>query len=106
MPIHSKAEALRRTRHNASKAGFGREFQVIIDKERCKGCGFCVKFCPKGVLKLSSSLNSIGYYPAMVESPEKCKGCGICSRDVCPESVIELYKLLKEESNEKVNDRQ
>ena len=40
---------------------------VYIDKERCKGCGFCVDFCPREVLKMSSELNPKGYYPAVVD---------------------------------------
>lgn len=79
------------------------KFQVVIDQERCKECGFCVKFCPKGVLKLSSSFNSKSYHPAMVESPEKCKGCKICTL-MCPEAAIEIYKL-EEGPDEEINDR-
>lgn len=93
MPIHSKAKVFRRTRHNASKAGFGREFEVRIDQERCKGCEYCVFFCPQEVLKIDmKSFNSSGYHPAMVKNPDKCKGCAICAREMCPEATIEIYR--------------
>ena len=36
---------------------------VTINVERCKGCGFCVEFCPTNVLALSSAFNSKGYHP-------------------------------------------
>ena len=40
--------------------------QVAITVERCKGCGFCVEFCPTHVLALSSAFNSKGYHPPHV----------------------------------------
>jgi len=27
--------------------------KVLINKERCKGCGYCVEFCPRGALMMS-----------------------------------------------------
>ena len=39
---------------------------VAITVEHCKGCGFCVEFCPTHVLALSSAYNSKGYHPPNV----------------------------------------
>ena len=35
--------------------------QVTIRAESCKSCGYCVKFCPKGVLAVGHEVNSKGY---------------------------------------------
>ena len=32
--------------------------EVIIIPERCKGCGFCIEFCPTQVLHRSPEMNS------------------------------------------------
>ena len=48
---------------------------VNILMERCKGCGFCVEFCPTHVLALSSAFNSY-YHETQVlgaETPETAK---------------------------------
>ena len=34
---------------------------ILVDKERCKGCGVCVASCPCDVLHLSAEVNSKGY---------------------------------------------
>ena len=43
----------------------GRKFRgvVYIDWDRCKGCGFCVEFCPPKALALSEAFNPHGYHP-------------------------------------------
>jgi len=64
---------------------------VVIDAERCKGCGLCIAACPKKVLALSGRLNRSGYDTAHVERPEDCIGCAACAM-TCPEVAIEVYR--------------
>ncbi len=61
--------------------------RVHINKERCKGCGFCIEFCPKSVLAFSSNFNSKGYHPPYAAQPERCINCNLCQL-VCPEFAI------------------
>ncbi|HEC77132.1 MAG TPA: 4Fe-4S dicluster domain-containing protein [Thermoplasmatales archaeon] len=71
--------------------------KVYIIEDRCKGCGFCIEFCPQQVLQESEEFNSRGYHPPkLVENDKKCIGCSFCSL-VCPEFAIYIEK---EEENE------
>lgn len=58
---------------------------IIVD--RCKGCGFCIEFCPRKVLKVSEEFNSRGYHPPEVVEDAECINCGLCSL-ICPELAI------------------
>jgi len=60
-----------------------------IDRERCKGCGYCVDFCPRQVLKMSTELSPKGYNFAIVEEEAKCLACGFCQL-ICPEFAIKV----------------
>lgn len=63
-----------------------------IERERCKGCGLCVRACPKDLLELSKSeLNSKGYQPAELKDAEACVACGSCAR-TCPDVCISIEK--------------
>jgi len=67
---------------------------IKIDAQKCKECGFCVKFCPQNLIKISNELNNKGYHPAIFNGGEennKCTGCGICAL-VCPDVCITVYK--------------
>ncbi len=66
---------------------------ITIDKNRCKGCGICLTFCPqKMIVLLEGEINSLGYAPAAFSDEEgKCKGCKICA-EMCPDGCIEVYK--------------
>ena len=48
---------------------------VVIKAEQCKGCGFCVEFCPLGTLELDKGYNAKGYHPPVFANPETCNGC-------------------------------
>lgn len=65
--------------------------KVEINEVRCKGCEYCIIFCPKKVLGLDSSINSHGVKPAIVVNPGMCTGCAFCAI-MCPDVCIEVWK--------------
>ncbi len=67
------------------------EFIIKIDKERCKGCGLCIEFCPRKVLTFSAEINRKGYHPPQPSSPENCTGCLSCIL-VCPDLAIDIFR--------------
>jgi 2-oxoglutarate ferredoxin oxidoreductase subunit delta len=70
---------------------------IHINTERCKGCGFCVEYCPKDVLELSEEFNKKGYHPPRVAHEEMCCYCQLCEA-ICPEFA--LFVTLKDEEEE------
>lgn len=64
---------------------------IKIDTERCKGCSFCIEFCPKKTITLSDKLNIKGYFTAQLQENDQCTGCATCAV-MCPEVAIEVYK--------------
>lgn len=66
--------------------------RILIDQERCKGCGLCIPACPQDVIQLASFLNAQGYRPAALLDPEQhCTGCALCAV-VCPDAAITVYR--------------
>jgi 2-oxoglutarate ferredoxin oxidoreductase subunit delta len=67
-----------------SKRGRG---TVFVQGQICKGCSYCVDFCPSQCLGFSAGFNAKGYhYPELVR-PEDCSGCDLCGL-YCPDFAI------------------
>jgi len=65
--------------------------KITIINDFCKGCGFCIEYCPKNVYELSSELNKKGYQLPRVAHLEDCSECGLCDL-YCPDFAIILDK--------------
>jgi len=72
------------------------EVEVHILKNLCKGCGFCIAFCPKEVLEESEELNERGFHPPKVVDESKCVLCSFCTA-VCPDFAIFVVEKENEE---------
>jgi 2-oxoglutarate ferredoxin oxidoreductase subunit delta len=67
---------------------------IVIDIEKCKGCGLCVEVCPQKVIALGDKVNAKGYFYADVVN-ENCTACENCVL-ICPDTVITLYRAKVE----------
>ena len=73
------------------------EIHLIVD--RCKGCEFCVEFCPRGVLRMSEAFNAKGYhYPEVLEAG-KCVECDLCEV-ICPDFAIFCLPAEEDDSTQ------
>jgi len=54
---------------------------VKVDKNRCKSCGICIKYCPKDVFD-----KDIEGSPVVARAAD-CTQCGLCVM-LCPDFAI------------------
>ena len=59
--------------HNPETQRFHR--QLLIDREKCTGCGACIPACPNKAIELSENKESI----KSATDPSKCTVCGNCT---------------------------
>ena len=75
---------------------------VHIDWDRCKGCGFCVEFCPPKVLALAETYNAHGYHPPYLINDRGCTGCDLCGL-YCPDFAIYGMRVPIESAQSEVS---
>jgi Fe-S-cluster-containing hydrogenase component 2 len=52
---------------------------ILIDEDKCSGCGVCVEACPEGAIVLRDSAAAIERH--------LCTGCAVCLA-ACPQAAI------------------
>ena len=71
-----------------------RDADIVVLEDRCKGCSFCIEFCPRDVLEQDTKLNTRGVHVPRVKDSALCVGCGVCE-EVCPDFAIFLVEKGK-----------
>lgn len=66
-----------------------REFDVALDFEGCKECGYCSSVCHMDVFSPGARFNEKGYRALEVKHPANCVGCMKCFYS-CPDFCIEV----------------
>lgn len=71
----------------SNKTGAWRSSRPVVDKNKCVGCGICIKFCPDSAIDFKTiegkNKANINY--------DYCKGCGLCAKE-CPFKAISMEK--------------
>jgi 2-oxoglutarate ferredoxin oxidoreductase subunit delta len=69
--------------------------RIVIDQDRCKGCGLCTQVCPYDLVHIASHFSSRGYRPAeQIDLDDRCIGCANCAM-MCPDVAITVYRTKK-----------
>jgi len=72
---------------------------VSVQGQICKGCSYCVDFCPSHCLEFSKEFNAKGYHFPVLAQPEACSGCDLCGL-YCPDFAIHGFKFKDLEKRE------
>lgn len=64
--------------------------KIVIDNKLCKGCGFCITACPKGLIVFNND-SGVVCHTAVQTDADRCNGCGLCAV-ICPDIAIEVWR--------------
>ncbi|MCJ7622692.1 MAG: 4Fe-4S binding protein [Anaerolineaceae bacterium] len=65
---------------------------LIVDKEKCTGCGLCAVDCQTEALTLLQGVEDDAYQ--LLFQHDLCNNCGICEKS-CPENCLSLEQMLE-----------
>ena len=69
-----------------------RRYSLILNKNKCVGCGVCMEICPKEAIQITRAPKAEGKEakpPTVGISTEKCHYCGMCEA-VCPFGALNI----------------
>ncbi len=66
------------------------EHRIVIDEERCIGCGVCVEYCHVDAIRINAERNVVE-----VVDLDLCIECHSCQQR-CPENAIRVYPQIEE----------
>jgi len=92
----------------------GKEGIPVIDREKCTGCGMCVKACPKHLLELHPISRKFFVFCKSLDNGKisrancknACIGCKICIKGVNNEEIIVENNLAKINNIEILNNEE
>lgn len=71
------------------------DIHIVVDQ--CKGCGYCIEYCPRKVLEESTEINARGVHPPRIVDENQCILCKFCTT-ICPDFAI--FVVEKKTENE------
>jgi formate dehydrogenase (NADP+) beta subunit len=69
-----------------------RKFELALDPEKCKECGYCAEVCSVETFGPADFYNAKGYRPMVVKNGDWCVGCFRCFF-VCPDFAIDVKEI-------------
>jgi 2-oxoglutarate ferredoxin oxidoreductase subunit delta len=92
--MYFAGRSVRKAVHAMTSPGPARKIRgtVRVKPHICKGCSYCIDFCPSNCLTFSSEYNPKGYHFPVMARPEDCTGCGLCEQ-YCPDFAIRAFRV-------------
>ncbi|MEW6665298.1 MAG: FAD-dependent oxidoreductase [Thermodesulfobacteriota bacterium] len=69
-----------------------RRFEVVLNTESCKECGYCAEVCGVGTFGPAEAYNAKGYRPQEVKRSDWCVGCFKCYF-ACPDFAVDVREV-------------
>ena len=63
--------------------------QIILDLEKCMGCGSCIEICPANIYLMNPKTNK-----PRIDNPDNCFGCKACEI-LCDINAISVNILIE-----------